>query len=157
MRAMYNGVDDQQNPGAIGMNHLKALDSLCANEFAVEIDGQRVEGIFTIRGFTPLAYTAEGRVMPPFIISKMVQRDPGTVFNAWVKATMEARDSATRPRRDLAIVAVDDGVETRRWLVKNAMITAIAYSDFNAASFEMVEENVTIVYEDIEESWVLAG
>jgi hypothetical protein len=35
-------VPAQQSTG------LKALDSLSANEFAVEIDGERVEGVFSV-------------------------------------------------------------------------------------------------------------
>jgi hypothetical protein len=48
---------------------------------------------------------------------------------------------------------VDDGVETRCWTVKGAWISEVSYSHFNTASSEMVEETVTIQYDDLEESW----
>ncbi len=44
---------------------------------------------------------------------------------------------------------------TRVWTVKNAYILSVRYSDFNVASFEMVEEIYTIAYDDIEEVFTL--
>ena len=83
---------------------------------------------------------------------KMVQRDGNNAFNRWLRETTGTQDGA-RPTRTVAVVAIDDGVETRRWTAKNAWIIGVSYSDFNSASFEMVEETVTIQYETLEETW----
>lgn len=138
--------------------HIRAVDSLCANEFAVEIEGEAVTGIFRVAGLhsfklevkttTSLKMTQE-----PFRITKMVQRDGNAPFNRWLRETVAARDDILRPKRTLAIVALDDGEETRRWTVKGAWISQVSYSDFNSSSVEMVEETFVIHYEDIEESW----
>lgn len=135
-------------------NTLRAIDSLCANEFAVELDNQRISGIFRIIGLTPYKTDESGQaIKQPFTITKMVQRDPNTPFNKWLRETMEQRGNPSRPLRTLAILAVDDGVETRRWVVKGAWIQEVSYSDFDSASFEMVEESFVIGYDDIEEKW----
>lgn len=135
-------------------NTLQAVDSLCANEFAFEIAGQRVPGIFRISGLIAYKVDSAGhRIKPPFEVAKMVQRDASTPFNQWLRETLSVRDITERPRRDIAVVAVDDGTETRRWTVKGAWIQEVRYSDFNSASFEMVEETFVIMYDDIEESW----
>lgn len=135
-------------------NTMQAVDSLCANEFAVEIDGQTVSGLFRVSGLTTYKVDdTENRVKEPFEIAKMVQRDGNNRFNKWLRETMDSRDSTDRPRREIAILAVDDGTEIRRWNVKNAWIQEVRYSDFNSASFEMVEEVLVIQYEDIEEVW----
>jgi phage tail-like protein len=89
----------------------------------------------------------------PFKIVKMVQRDGNNPFNSWIRETVAARDDIVRPKRTLAVVAIDDGVEVRRWTIKEAWISEISYSDFDTASGEMVEETLTIHYEEIEESW----
>jgi hypothetical protein len=129
-------------------NQLKQVDSLVANEFVVELDGEALEGIFGVQGLVSFnTAAAEGT----FVISKMVQRDPNNPINRWVRETT----NATRPTRTVTVVAVDDGVETRRWAAKDAWISRIAYSDFNAGSGELVEEYITIQYSAIEESWPL--
>ncbi|MEO1646033.1 MAG: phage tail protein, partial [Chloroflexota bacterium] len=84
---------------------------------------------------------------------KMVERDGANAFNSWLRETTSARDSDDKPRRDVTVVAVDDGVETRRWKAVNAWIVSVGYSDFDSASFEMVAETLVIAYEDIEESF----
>ncbi len=138
-------------------NNIQEVDSLVANEFAVEIGGEVAGGIFGVTGLTLFQLDDDGnRVRPAVMITKMVQRDADTAFNKWHKETMDSRDSSTRPSRDVAIVAIDDGIETRRWTLKGAYITAISYSNYDTASFEMIEETYTINYNDIEESWTFA-
>jgi phage tail-like protein len=137
---------------------LQTIDSLCANEFAFEIEGERVTGIFRIEGLISFklevkSTTSLKRVREPFKITKMVQRDANNTFNKWLRATVAAKEDIARPKRTLAIKAVDDGVETRCWTVKGAWISEVSYSHFNTASSEMVEETVTIQYDDLEESW----
>jgi hypothetical protein len=133
------------------MGNMQAVDSLVANEFSFEINGQPVTGLFRITGLTTYKLDDNGnRVNQPFEVAKMVQRDGSTIFNKWLRETRANHGKVTR---DLAIVAIDDGIETRRWTVKGAWIQAVRYSEFNTASFEMVEEIVTIMYDDIEESW----
>jgi hypothetical protein len=133
------------------------LDSLSAHEFVLEIEGQRASGIFKVAGLIPFKLeikpTQTRLVRDAFKIHKMVQRDPANPFNVWIKETHEARADIARPTRTLAIVALDDGVETRRWTVKGAYISEVAYSEFNTASSELVEEILTVQYEAIDETW----
>jgi len=134
------------------------IDSLIANEFAVEINGEALHGVFGVSGLTTYKLDDDGqRIKPAFTVSKMVQRDPSTPFNTWLRETMEARASDDRPRRDLAVIAIDDGVPTRRWTARGAYIKSVSYSDFDEASFEMVQELVEILYDDIEEAFLSQG
>jgi phage tail-like protein len=139
---------------------LQAIDSLIANEFAVEIDGQPVSGVFGVTGLVTFKLdvkttTSMKKLQQPFTITKMVQRDPHNVFNVWIRDTFAAGDDIVRPQRTVTVSAVDDGVPTRRWVVKKAWISEIKYSDFNSGSSEMIEETITIQYDDIEETWPL--
>ncbi len=133
------------------------VDSLSANEFAIELEGVRVSGIFKIGGFIPFRLDVKPTQIkfdrPPFKISRMVQRDPTLPFNQWIQETIKVKEDIVRPKHTLALVALDDGVETRRWTVKSAWISEIAYSDFDAGSGALVEETTTIQYESIDESW----
>ncbi len=133
------------------------IDSLSANEFEVLIDGERLQGVFRVSGMIPFKLEVKPSmtkiVRDPFKLAKMVQRDPELAFNRWIRDTIAARDDIVRPTRTLAILAVDDGVETRRWTVKEAWISEISYSDFNSGSSDLIEETVTIHYDDIEEKW----
>lgn len=136
----------------------RAVDSLCANEFAVEIDGQRADGIFRVSGLISFKLdtktTSALKILKePLKLVKMVQRDGNNVCNRWLRESVAAKDDIVRPKRSLAVLAIDDGMETRRWTVKGAWISEVSYSDFNSASFEMVEEALTIHYDEIEESW----
>lgn len=140
------------------VNKMVAVDSLVANEFEVELDGQKVAGVFRISGFVPFKIsgstpTQMQPVHEPFVLAKMVQRDGKNAFNKWLRETVAAKNSSERPRRTLAIVAVDDGVETRRWTARSAWICEVRYSDFDSASNLMVEEIFTIHYDAIEETW----
>ena len=131
-------------------NTMQALDSLCANEFDLRIDGESVSGIFRISGLVGFKLDENyNRVFEPIQVSKMVQRDGNNAFNKWLRES----EAGGRPTRTMAIVAVDDGVETRRWSIKGAWISEVRYSEFNTASFEMVEEIFTIQFGEIEESW----
>lgn len=140
------------------------VDSLCANEFAVELDGQPVTGMFKIEGFVPFRLVAVPPAAgsnhpamrldtPPFRISRMVQRNPDLPFNKWIQATIEAATTGIYPQKTLTIIALDDGVATRRWTVEKAMITEIAYSDFDTGSGELVEETCMIQYASIKVNW----
>lgn len=130
------------------------LDSLVANEFGFEINGERVGGIFRIAHLVTFSMDESGkRLFPPFEVSKMVERDGNNLFNRWLRETHAARMSGTRPRRDVTVLAIDDGVITRRWTVKNAWIKEVHYSAFDSASFEMVAETAVILYDDIEDSF----
>ena len=138
-------------------NNIQEVDSLVANEFAVEIGGEVASGIFSVRGLTLYQVDENGkRIKPPFEITKMVQRDSDNTFNQWHRETMDSRDSDKNPTRKIAIVAIDDGVETRRWTVEDAYIASIRYTDYDTASFEMIEETYLIMYSDIKESWTYA-
>jgi len=139
-------------------NTLIAVDSLVANEFEVQIEGQKVLGVFRVSGLTPFKLNvlnpgASLAVHEPFQLAKMVRRDANSSFNKWLRETVAHRTSSNRPKRTLSIVAIDDGIEIRRWTAKGAYITGVTYSSFDSGSSEMVEEVITIHYEDIEESW----
>jgi hypothetical protein len=135
-------------------SNIQSVDSLVANEFAVEIGGEVAGGIFGVRGLTLFQLDDNGnRIKPSFEITKMVERDADTAFNKWHQETVDNRNSDTRPTRSVAIVAIDDGVETRRWTAKDAYIASIRYSDYDTGSFEMIEETYIIMYSEIEESW----
>jgi phage tail-like protein len=140
-------------------DHMKMIDSLSANEFAIEIDGQEATGIFRVSGLVSFKLntkTAQTKLeTEPFQISKMVQRDPNLPFSQWLRATFDAGDDIERPTRAVAVVAIDDGVETRRWTVTGAYITEVSYSEFNTASGDLIEETVTIEYEALEAVWSL--
>lgn len=125
---------------------VKAVDSLSAYEFHVEIDGQQVKGVFGVSGLT--SFVLDG-TLPPLTVTKMVQQNPHNTFNAWIRESM----NGSRPTRSLAVVAMDEGVETRRWVYHNAVITGVHFSDFDTASSELVEEQVTIQADQVEEHW----
>ncbi len=133
------------------------IDSLSANEFAVLLDGERVQGIFRVSGLLPFKLEVKPSltklVRDPFKLSKMVQRDPNLPFNRWLRETIAARDDIVRPTRTIDLLAVDDGVEIRRWTISDAWISEINYSDFNSASSDLIEETLTIHYDDIRETW----
>jgi hypothetical protein len=137
---------------------IQTIDSLAANEFSVELEGELVTGIFRINGFHSFKLDVKPtnvlKLKPePFNIVKMVQRDGNNPINRWMRESVATREDIARPKRTLAIIARDDGVETRRWTVIGAWISQISYSDFNTASGDMVEETLQIQYEDVEESW----
>jgi len=136
----------------------QAIDSLSANEFAVEIEGTRATGIFRVSGLVTFKLDVKPSltkvVRDPFKIVKMVQRDPNLPFNRWVRETVQAKDDIVRPLRTLEIIALDDGVETRRWKIKGAWISEISYSDFDSGSSELVQETLVIHHEDVEETWM---
>jgi hypothetical protein len=133
------------------------IDSLSANEFAVELDGEPVSGIFRVTGLTTFKLDVKAPMTKaarePFKITKMVQRDPQLPFNRWLRESLGARDDIVRPLRTLDIIAIDDGVETRRWRIKSAWISEVSYSEFNTASSELVEETFTIHYDEVEDIW----
>ncbi len=131
---------------------IQAVDSLSSNEFTVELEGVEASGIFAVRGLTVRQMDGSGQVaLQPIVIVKMVQQDRDLPFNRWTRDTLA--DPAAKVTRDLAVVAVDDGVEVRRWIVKDAWISSIALSDFDSARADLVEEHLTIHHAGIEERW----
>ncbi len=137
---------------------IQTIDSLAANEFAIELDGTPVSGIFRITGFFSFKLDVKTTNIlkfkqEPFKIVKMVQRDGNNPMNRWIRESIAAGEDIARPTHTLTIIALDDGVETRRWSVQEAWISEISYSDFNTASGEMVEETLLIQYEHVEDSW----
>jgi hypothetical protein len=128
------------------------LDSLVANEFAVEVNGEPATGVFRVLGFT--AYQNDRNQPRQLTITKMVQRDGTTPFNRWIR---EAEVQGNASRREVAIVAVDDGVPVRRWTLKNAYILAVTYSDFDSSSIEMIEERIMIAYDSVTQEWLASN
>ncbi|MBE2267202.1 MAG: hypothetical protein IAE80_03160 [Anaerolinea sp.] len=129
---------------------MSQIDSLSANEFEVQLNGEKVDGVFRVSGLTPLRSDSATH---PFQLSKMVQRDPALPFNVWLRETLAAKGAAAHPTRTLTIIALDEGVESRRWTVTGAWISEIRYSEFNSASSELVEECAIIHYGDMQMTW----
>lgn len=144
-----------QNPGQYG---LRIVDSLSANEFHLEINGQIVTGVFAVHGLTSfkLEVDAAGKPVgvryPPLLVTKMVQQDASLPFNAWVREAVQARGTVL-PTREISVVAMDEGVETRRWVYHNAWISEVSFSDFDTALEYLVEEKITIQHGGVEEIW----
>jgi hypothetical protein len=132
---------------------MQALDSLQGNEFHVEINGEKITGVFRVDGLTTISLTENGMEKPPIVLAKMVQRDATIPFNRWLRESVGVGDSDQRPTRTLDVVAVDDGEETRRWSLRGAYITSVSYNTFDTSSSDMVEEVVTIAYAAMSEQW----
>lgn len=134
------------------------IDSLRQNEFEVLLDDERLSGVFKVAGLTTFRLDikpSQTKLMrDPITLTKMVQRDPNLPFNRWLRETVAAGEDIDRPKRSLAILAMDDGVETRRWTLNDAWISQIKYSDFSSGNVELVEETITIQFESITEKWL---
>ena len=132
---------------------IRAIDSLSSNEFQVEIDGEVATGIFGVSGLhiRCVDLTAGRLVHQPLTITKMVQQDPDLPFNRWVRETLE--NSTNKVTRQIAVVAMDEGLETRRWVYQDAWISDIAFSDFDKAHSVLIEERLTIQHSGVEQIW----
>ena len=140
---------------AADVRSIDGIDGQLAKEFALEIDGQRVSGILAIRGLVAFRLdvrttTAIRKLQEPFKITRMVQLDPQHPCNVWVRETFDAGEDIVRPARTLCLLALDKGVETQRWTVYDAWISEVGYSDFDSSSSDILEETLTIQYEDVE-------
>lgn len=144
-----------QNPERYG---LRVVDSLTSNEFHVEINGQIVTGVFAVHGLTSFKLEVDETGKPvavkraPLVITKMVQQDANLPFNAWVREAVQAQGKVL-PTREISVVAMDEGVETRRWVFHNAWISDVQFSDFDTALDYLVEEKITIQHGGVEEIW----
>jgi hypothetical protein len=132
---------------------ITAIDSLSANEFQVEIDREVTTGIFGVSGLhiRSVDLTAGRLVHQPLTIIKMVQQNPDLAFNRWTCETLA--NPTTKVTREIAVVAMDEGVETRRWVYRDAWISDIAFSDFDKGSDTLIEERLTIQHGGVEEIW----
>jgi len=132
---------------------IQALDSLSANEFRVEINGVAATGIFGVSGLhiRSVDLTAGRLVNQPITITKMVQQDPDLPFNQWTRETMA--NPTAKVTREIAVIALDEDVETRRWVYRNAWISGIAFSDFDTSRHELIEERLTVQHTGVEEIW----
>jgi phage tail-like protein len=132
---------------------IQALDSLSANEFRVEINGVVATGIFGVSGLHIRSVDlAAGRLVnQPITITKMVQQDPDLPLNQWTRETLA--NPTLRVTREIAVVAMDEDVETRRWVYRNAWISDIAFSDFDTSRHELIEERLTVQHTGVEEIW----
>ena len=144
-----------QNPAQYG---IRAVDSLSANEFHLLINGQVATGIFAVSGLSSFSLKLDdnnkpvGFKFPPLVVTKMVQQDPNLPFNQWVREAIQARGTVL-PTREIAIVAMDEGAETRRWVYANAWISSITFSDFDTALEYLVEEKITLQHAGVQEIW----
>lgn len=136
---------------------IQAVDSLSSNEFVLEINSERVTGVFSVSGLSSYALKLEdgkpvGMEYPPVLVTKMVQQDASLVFNEWTRETVAARGTRL-PTRDVSIVAMDEGVETRRWVYRNCWISNIDFSDFDTGLDFLIEEKITLQHGGVEEVW----
>lgn len=144
-----------QNPAQYGV---RVVDSLSSNEFHIEINGQIVTGVFSVSGLSPFKLNVDESGRPvkveqaPLVITKMVQQDPNLPFNAWVREAVRAQGKVL-PTREIAVVAMDEGNETRRWVFQNAWISEVAFSDFDTALEYLVEEKITLRHSGVLEIW----
>jgi hypothetical protein len=136
---------------------IQALDSLSANEFRVEINGVVASGIFGVSGLHIRSVDlAAGRLVnQPITIAKMVQQDPNLPFNQWTRETLAS--PTAKVTREIAVVAMDEDVETRRWVYRNAWISDIAFTDFDTSRHELIEERLTVQHTGVEEIWPTRG
>ncbi|NDJ75611.1 MAG: hypothetical protein GYB65_05070 [Chloroflexi bacterium] len=132
---------------------IQAVDSLSANEFHVEINGVVASGIFGVgrQQIRSVDLEAGRLVHKPLTITKMVQRDQALPFNQWVRETMD--NPTAKITREIAVVAMDEGQETRRWVYKDAWISDIAFSEFDSGSDVLIEEQLTVQHGGVEEIW----
>lgn len=146
---MTDGIQEVQG--------IQAMDSLSANEFQVEINGELLTGVFGVSGLCSRRVDLEAGklVNDAVVITKMVQRDPQLPCNQWMRETLD--NPTAKITRDIAVVAMDEGRESRRWTLKNAWISAIEYSDFDTSSDVLVEERLTLQHTGIEETWPEPG
>ncbi len=144
-----------QNPQQYG---LQVVDSLTSNEFKLEINGQTVTGVFAVTGLCSFSLKVDeggkpiGINYPPLVVTKMVQQDPRLPFNAWVREAVQARGTVL-PTREISVVAMDEGIETRRWVYHQAWISEVTFSDFDTALEFLIEEKITLRYSSVEEIW----
>ena len=136
----------------------KHIDSLSANEFRVEVDGEVVDGVFKVGGLAPYKLDVKQSSAlkinkDPITVVKMVRRDPNNVVNRWLRESIATHTDIMRVTRTVSVVAVDDGEEIRRWNIKGAWISGVSYSEFDTAKGELVEEKLTLQWEAIETLW----
>jgi len=83
-----------------------------ACDFALEIDGQRVDGILAVRGLVAFRLdvrttTAIRKLQEPFKVTRMVQPDPQHPCDVWVNETFGAGEDIVRPARTLTLLALE--------------------------------------------------
>jgi hypothetical protein len=137
----------------MGSSGIRSIDSLSANEFRVEVNGVAATGIFGVSGLhiRCVDLSAGKLINQPVTVIKIVQKDPNLPFNQWTRETLA--NPTSKITRELAVVAMDEGVETRRWIYKDAWISDITFSDFDAGSQVLIEERLTIQHGGVEEVW----
>lgn len=155
--AQSQWYQQQSATKATASEHVQTSDSLSANEFIIEIAGERVTGVFAVTGVSSYMLKMQdgkpvGMDFPPITITKMVQQNANLPFNQWTRETVAAHGTRL-PTRDISIVAMDEGVETRRWVYRNCWISTIQFSDFDTALDFLIEEKITIQHGGVEEVW----
>jgi hypothetical protein len=144
---------------AVAAAAVKRMDSLSANEFAVYLEGIPLRGVLRVAEFKPFKLdvkptTALKALKEPFKLVRLVESDPSSPVNKWLVESINAQTDFDRPKRDLTLVAVDEGIPNRQWLVTGAWISEAAYSSFDSSSREFVEETLTIQWDAIKFEWL---
>lgn len=138
---------------------VQRMDSLSANEFAVYLQDIPLRGVLRLTDFKPFKLdvkptTALKALKEPFKLVRLVESDPASPINQWVVESINAQTDFDRPKRDLTLVAVDEGVPTRQWMITGAWISEVNYSSFDSGSSEFVEETLTIQWDAIKFEWL---
>jgi hypothetical protein len=130
------------------------VDSLISSEFAVEIDGKPVTGMFRVLNLVTFKRVSGSLMQPSFSLTKTVQHDSTLPMNVWLAENHQAvKSNGKVPTRDITIKAVDDGKVIRVWAFKGCFIDEVRYSDFDTSNFQLVEEIITISYKSMDESF----
>lgn len=126
--------------------NVSGANTLQANEFTVEIDGELIDSIVTCEAFTYLQGDAGGG-RSSISMRKRVEDSPTTAFNRWLIETLAAPAADSRPCRTVVVTALNDGTPIRRWTFAGSKIMSIVQGGFEVDSYEFADEQVTIGYD----------
>ena len=127
---------------------VSGTDTLQGKEFSFTLDGVKLHSIVAV---APFAYLTPGdeAEMPWLTMSKRVEDNPLTVFNAWLRETLAKRIPAERPRKTFVVTAVNDGVPVRRWTFAGVWIASVVQGGILTTSHELALEEVALGYDSV--------
>jgi phage tail-like protein len=145
------------------MPSLSGGDSATVHNFAIQVDGTRIEYLSSISGLSNkqdviqhVQNTPNGkpvvRKMPGISQGGEVTvtrgRSESEDFTNWIKTSLAG--DMSKARRHISIIVMDyAGEEVTRFNLKNAWCCETSYSDMTAGQPNVYEEKVTITYEDL--------
>lgn len=138
-------------------------DSAVALNFAIQIDGVQVEYLSAISGLSNkqdviqhVQNTEQGkptvRKMPGISQGGEVTVTRGATqskaFTQWIQTSL--RGDITSARKNVSIIVQDyQGSEVSRYNLVDAWCCEISHGDLTAGQAQVLEEKVTITYEDL--------